>query len=212
MQAKSTQTASAPLDDRTVFKAAVHHVNLKTTRLEEMVDWYSLVVGVEVNFRNQLVAFLTNDAANHRIALLAAPGLQHDPERITRDGMHHLAFEYGSLDELLGTYLRLVTLEILPHACLDHGMTTSFYYLDPDGNSVELQADNYGDWEMSSQFMRSDPRFAEDPIGKPVDRRALVAARRAGTTARQLHERAYAGEFAANAPIDLRLPPPPADV
>jgi catechol-2,3-dioxygenase len=210
MQATSAQAETPPLDDRAVFKPVIHHVNLKTTRLDEMVDWYGLTVGLEVNFRNQLVAFLTNDAANHRLALLAVPGLKHDRERITRDGMHHLAFEYPSLDELLGTYLRLATRGILPHACLDHGMTMSLYYLDPDGNSVELQADNYGDWVASSEFMRTDPRFTEDPIGKPVDPGALVAARQAGTNPRQLHERAYAGEFGANAPIDLRLPPPPA--
>ena len=210
MQATSAQAATVQLDDRTVFKPVIHHVNLKTTRLDEMVDWYSLTVGLEVNFRNRLAAFLTNDAANHRLALLAVPGLKHDRQRITRDGMHHLAFEYPSLDELLGTYLRLRTRRILPHACLDHGMTMSLYYLDPDGNSVELQADNYGDWGASSEFMRADPHFTEDPIGKPVDPGALVAARRAGTNPRQLHERAYAGEFVSNAPIDLRLPPPPA--
>jgi hypothetical protein len=54
--------------------------------------------------------------------------------------------------------------------------------------------------------MRTDPAFTEDPIGKPVDPGALVAAHGAGVNPRQLHERAYAGEFVANAPVDLRLP------
>jgi catechol-2,3-dioxygenase len=34
----------------------------------------------------------------------------------------------------------------VPQACLDHGMTLSFYYVDPDGNAVELQCDVFGDW------------------------------------------------------------------
>ena len=33
---------------------------------------------------------------------------------------------------------RMRELGIKPHMSLDHGITTSFYYVDPDGNSVEL--------------------------------------------------------------------------
>lgn len=32
-------------------------------------------------------------------------------------------------------------------------MTLSFYYVDPDGNSVELQCDVFGDWAQSNQFI-----------------------------------------------------------
>jgi len=34
-------------------------------------------------------------------------------------------FEYGALDELLGTYVRLEAAGVLPHSVLDHGMTLS---------------------------------------------------------------------------------------
>ena len=81
----------------------------------------------------------SNDAANHRIALGGLPAFETDPDRLKHEGLHHFAFEYGSLDELLGTYLRLERAGIMPHMVLDHGVTLSFYYLDPDGNSVELQ-------------------------------------------------------------------------
>ena len=48
-------------------------------------------------------------------------------------------------------------------------MTTSFYYVDPDGNSVELQADNFGgDWERSSAFW-SSRSLAANPIGMNID-------------------------------------------
>lgn len=46
---------------------------------------------------------------------------------------------------LFDTYARLKGEGIVPHACLDHGLTMSFYYLDPDGNSLELQYDLFGD-------------------------------------------------------------------
>jgi len=102
--------------------------------------------------------------------------------------------------------MRLKGQGIEPHACLDHGMTTSFYYVDPDGNSVELQVDNFGDWDQSSEWMRTSPQFAADPIGTPVDPEQMIAARKAGASFAELHQRAYASEFKPSAPLDLRFP------
>jgi catechol-2,3-dioxygenase len=110
------------------------------------------------------------------------------------------------MDELLDTYARLERAGIVPHACLDHGMTTSFYYADPDGNSVELQSDNFGDWSRSTEYMRTTPEFAANPIGVSVDPGRMLAARQAGASSEELHRRAYAGEFEPDAPLDLRIP------
>jgi catechol-2,3-dioxygenase len=192
----------------TILRPALHHVNLKTTRLQQMIDWYGLVVGIEVTHQFEGGAWLTNDAANHRLALLSAPGLADDPEKLRHAGLHHTAYEYPSMNDLLDTYMRLKEHGIVPHACLDHGMTMSFYYVDPDGNSVELQCDEFGDWSMSKAFMKSAPEFASDPIGIQVDPDRVVAARSGGATPQELHRRAYAGEFAPDTPLDLRLPAP----
>jgi catechol 2,3-dioxygenase len=198
----------ASIDAETVITPTLHHVNLKTTRLDEMIEWYGVVCGMKPNFRNAFIAFLSNDDANHRLALGVVPGVEADPDKPKHDGMHHSAYEYDSLDGLLGTYLRLKREEILPHACLDHGLTMSFYYEDPDGNSVELQADNYGDWAKSGEFIRSDERFAENPIGVFVDPDALVEVRRSGVEPWEMHERAFRGEFAPSVPPDPRAPTP----
>lgn len=189
-----------------VKRPSLHHVNLKTTRLQEMIEWYGKVVGIEVVFANAFAAFTSNDAANHRIAFLFSPLLRDDPERQTHTGMHHVAFEYASVDDLLDTWRRLHKEPGLePHMALDHGMTLSFYYVDPDGNSVELQADWFGDWAKSKQWMRESPEFAADPVGTFVDPASLVAARKAGATLDELHRRAYAGEFPPSTPPDLRV-------
>ena len=186
----------------------LHHINLKTTRLREMVDWYGMVTGVVVTHLAETGAWLTNDAANHRIALLAVPGLIDDPAKLQHTGMHHSGYEYPAMDDLLDTYVRLAGHGILPHACLDHGMTMSLYYLDPDANSVELQCDVFGDWAKSKEFMLTSAVFESNPIGVPVDPDLLVAARDAGADAGELHRRAYAGEFSPDRPLDLRLPAP----
>jgi catechol-2,3-dioxygenase len=110
----------------TAIKPTLHHFNLKTTKLQELIDWYAAVVGAEVTFKDATGAWLTNDAANHRIALLAFPGFVDDPDKETRTGMHHSAFEYGSFDELNASYLRLREQGIEPDMCIDHGMTLSY--------------------------------------------------------------------------------------
>ncbi len=91
----------------TIIRPSFHHVNLKTTRLEEMIEWYGRVVGAEVIHQGPEGAWLTTDEANHRIALLYSAELKDDPEKLIHTGMHHSAFEYASIDGLLDTYVRL---------------------------------------------------------------------------------------------------------
>jgi catechol-2,3-dioxygenase len=184
----------------------LHHVTLKTRRQQEMADWYGEVVGMKPNHNGPFGAWLTNDAANHRVALLVAPGLDDDPGKIAHTGMHHLAFEFPDIDGLLSTYERLQVHGITPHACLDHGMTTSLYYVDPDGNSVELQVDNFGDWDASSEWMRTAPEFQTNPIGVNANPQLLLEAWKAGADAAELHRRSFSGEFDPGTPLDLRLP------
>ena len=209
--------ATIAIDDTTIIKPALHHVNLKTTRLDEMIEWYGLVVGLQPNFRNPGIAFLTNDDANHRLE-----GDIADPSAVesAADGCDTIvnfaaethvdrsilgAAEFIQTD-VLGTYVRLKGQGIVPHAVLDHGLTLSFYYLDPDGNSVELQVDNYGDWEKSTEYIRTDAGFAENPIGHFADPDAVVAAREAGATPDEIHERAMRDEFPPTTPPDMRVP------
>ena len=50
------------------------------------------------------------------------------------------------------------------------------YYRDPDGNSIELQVDNFGpDPAESTAFMHT-PVFLANPIGVPIHPERYVAA------------------------------------
>jgi catechol-2,3-dioxygenase len=187
-----------------VIHPKFHHVNLKTTRLQEMIDWYGEVVGTEVVFQDATGAWLSNDGANHRIALLAFPGFADDPDKDTRTGMHHSAFEFATFEELNDTYLRLRERGITPEICLDHGMTFSYYYRDPDGNHVELQCDNFGDWAASKQWMQTSDEFHGNPIGHFVDAEKVAQAAADGAPFAEIHRNAMTGEFApAQAPVEI---------
>ncbi len=192
------------MSETTVIRPAFHHFNLKTTRLQEMIDWYSTLVGAKVLFQDDVGAWLSNDEANHRIALLAFPGFVDDPEKDTRTGLHHSAFEYATFDDLNASYVRLRGEGILPAFCLDHGMTLSYYYPDPDGNLVEMQVDAFGDWAVSSAWMRDSEEFRANPIGVFVDPALVAEAAESGAVFSEIHERAMRGEFAPpEAPVTL---------
>ena len=49
MEAASAAGERVTLDEETVIKPAIHHVNLKTTRLDAMIDWYGKAVGMTAN-------------------------------------------------------------------------------------------------------------------------------------------------------------------
>ena len=66
-------------------------------------------------------------------------------------------------------------------------MTLSFYYMDPDGNRIELQVDCF-DNDGAIAFMKSNA-FAENPIGIDVDPDELLQRFRDGASHEDLIER-----------------------
>lgn len=107
------------------------------------------------------------------------------------------------------SYQRLKSIGIAPQVCIDHGLTTSLYYSDPDRNMVELQVDNFGDWDASADWMRTSEEFRRDPIGTFFNPDLVLAAYQAGTPFEQLHADTRAGKYPpANqpAPATLNLP------
>jgi len=89
------------------------------------------------------------------------------------------------VSDLLSTYERLAANGIRPTTSIHHGITLSFYYLDPDRNEVELQVDAFRNPRELSEFLASGA-FARNPIGVLVDGEALVARWRAGASDAEL--------------------------
>jgi catechol 2,3-dioxygenase-like lactoylglutathione lyase family enzyme len=142
------------------------HAVLRTTRLKEMVAWYTTVLNAKVAYENNFLAFMSYDDEHHRIAFAAFPGItERQPHSA---GLDHLAYTYASLGDLVATYERLKEAGITPAVTINHGITTSMYYRDPDGGKVELQIDNYDNAQAMHDFMRG-PAFEKNPIGVDFD-------------------------------------------
>lgn len=172
------------------------HLVFKTPRLEQMLDWYSIVLDAVVVFANHRMAFLTYDEEHHRIALMRVPRVVRLPAVLWKThrkifGFDHAAFAYARLEDLLATYRRLADAGIEPVWCINHGPTTSMYYEDPDGNRIELQVDNFATKEELMDWMAGG-QFADNPIGVEFDPDVLQRRLKSGTPVAELVQRGSA--------------------
>jgi len=158
-----------------ISPAKFAHFVLRTGQIDRMAQWYQTVLAARIVFRDERLCFLSYDDEHHRLALVQVPGLApRDPEAA---GTDHVAYSYRDLGELLATYRRLKEHSILPHWPINHGVTTSMYYRDPDNNRVELQIDNFATVAELDGYFHS-PAFAANPVGSPTTRSSWRATTR----------------------------------
>ncbi|CAA0130012.1 Biphenyl-2,3-diol 1,2-dioxygenase 2 [Mycolicibacterium vanbaalenii] len=163
-----------------------------------MRDWYCSVLDGHVVYQDQALCFITFDDEHHRVALLRPPNA---PERKTPTtaGVHHVAYTFDHLDDLLSRYEQLRDKGLVPAVCIAHGVTTSLYYRDPDGTFVEMQIDNFAEPQQATDYMLG-PEYAADAVGPAFDPEVMLAARRAGMPVEELTNRAWS--------MKARLPDP----
>jgi catechol 2,3-dioxygenase len=196
------------MNTEVISHPTLQHVGITTPNLDAMLAWYRNVLGMTVNKRVPVpagrapftaVAFASNDEINHRLSFFELPDATIDAERSHHARVQHIAFAYKTLDDLLGTYVRLKKLGMIPMWAADQYFQTAIYYEDPDKNVVELNVDNFSDlWAVTEQLKDLPPR-----LHVFIDPEKLVAARKAGAAPWEIHERALSGEFQPAEPYEL---------
>ncbi|MBM3218455.1 MAG: biphenyl 2,3-dioxygenase [Candidatus Rokubacteria bacterium] len=171
MNTVATATRALPASSQRISPRKFAHVVLKTAHFDAVIAWYATVLQAKVAMRTDFIAFLTYDDEHHRVAVINAPNGPAPDDAAA--GVHHIAYTYADLGELLATYRRLKANGIEPARCINHGPTTSMYYRDPDGLRVELQIDNFATMDEANAYM-TGPDFAENPIGVIFDPEALI--------------------------------------
>ena len=181
----------------------ISEIILRTSRLDEMKAWYEAVLGVKPVFEHApppgtkpldlggqtrasdlRMCFyrLSNDHPYiQTIGIFEEPGTALAPAK-NACGLHHMQLTTSSHVELCDKYEELRSHGMQPHRSSDHGPMVSFYYRDPDGNNVEITAQNQPTLEAMVAFMASD-EFRSNPSGTEIDPDEFVARHRAAALA-----------------------------
>jgi catechol-2,3-dioxygenase len=160
------------------FKMA--HLVYRCRQRDKTVDWYLQLFQAHIVFKDEVLTFITYDDEHHRLAFFNMPDIPAKSEDTA--GVHHVAYSFRTIGELLTTYVRLKAVGILPYWCINHGPTTSLYFCDPEGNNVEFQVDNNDD--AGAYFHSED--FAKNPIGVEFDPDELALIWQGGATDAEL--------------------------
>ena len=179
------------------------HNVFQTDQPQEMRDWYCAVLDGHVVYTDETLSFITFDEEHHRVALLHPP-IPMQRKSPTTAALHHSAYTFENIDDLLERYGKLRDKGIRPAVCIAHGVTTSMYYQDPDRNFVEMQIDRFEAPDDATAYMKG-PEYAADSVGPAFDPDELLAARRAGATVEELSDRAWALKAQLPNPLDVLM-------
>ena len=117
------------------------HIVLKVRDAAKSRDFYTRTLGLKVAHKDleRGAVFLSFGEAHHDLALFQlATG---DAPDAAQPGLHHMAWQLGSVEELEAAYRELKALGVPIESTVEHNVTRSIYFPDPDGNRVELYCD-----------------------------------------------------------------------
>jgi catechol-2,3-dioxygenase len=114
---------------------------LKVRDARKSRDFYTQTLGLKVAYEDLAhgAVFLSFGTQHHDLALFQlATGEAPD---VKQPGLHHTAWQVGSFAELQAAYRELGKLGIPVESTVEHNVSRSVYFTDPDGNRVELYCD-----------------------------------------------------------------------
>jgi catechol-2,3-dioxygenase len=117
------------------------HVVLKVRDARKSKEFYMKTLGLQVANEDldRGAVFLSFGKEHHDLAVFQmASGPTPGAEQ---PGMHHMAWQLGSFEELRAAHRELLAMGVPVEATIEHNVTRSVYFSDPDGNRVELYCD-----------------------------------------------------------------------
>ena len=135
------------------------HLGIFVTDLARMEDFYTRVLGFTVTDRGNLdtgrgtvsLVFLSRDPHDHHQIVLAGGR----PVELPFNPINQISFRMEDLAGLRHMHARLEAEAMADIAPVSHGNALSVYFLDPEGNRVELFIDT--------------PWYVDQPLRIPLD-------------------------------------------
>ena len=147
------------------------HYSIRTLDLEATRRFYTEVLGLEVmkELPEVKMLFLASNRRDHHEIALAEVGEQAGAPRPGDVGLAHCAFRLKSMEDLIDAYREFKRRGVPISFTVNHGVTRSIYFLDPDGNQLEVYVDNPPE-EIAKM---SDPYFGLDKLEFAPDEPSL---------------------------------------
>jgi catechol 2,3-dioxygenase len=129
------------------------HVVLRVTDRERAERFYGGVLGLPVCARldegGLRMTFFT--LGNHHDFAVMEVTAEGSSRNESGAGLHHVAFKIGTtMDELREARAKLEAAGIVTMP-VDHDVTKSLYFADPDGNGIEVYVDASDAWRREPQ-------------------------------------------------------------
>ena len=136
----------------------IGHLVLNVADVERSTAFYRDIVGFELaRMRpDRSGAFLTCGVVHHNLALFKAPPGARPAEK-GQIGLNHFAFQVDDYKALQEAHRRLTEAGATIDHIVDHGMTRSVYFLDPDGLMMELYSNTFETEDEGLAFMKATP-------------------------------------------------------
>ena len=169
-------------------------VIFKTARFTEMKTWYETVTDVAAFFvrgeadkpnwtgawRIAFIRIFSDHPYTQVLGIFETPAVSGTADNQKGEpGMHHMQLRHAGLEHLFSRYEALRGAGIAPFRAYNHGPGTSFYYHDPDGNTVELSAANFVQEADYLAYFKSEA-YAKNISGIEIDAAAYVQRYRDG--------------------------------
>jgi len=132
---------------------ALGHVVLRVTDWARAERFYNGLLGLPIMARfdedgMKMTFFSLGNHHDFAIMEVSGEGSSHAPTAV---GLHHVAFKIGdSLDELREAKVMLEGAGVVVTP-IDHEVTKSLYFDDPDGNNLEVYVDASDIWRREPQ-------------------------------------------------------------
>ncbi|MGH7935090.1 MAG: VOC family protein [Candidatus Binataceae bacterium] len=122
----------------------IGHVVIKVRDLDRSRRFYTEVMGLQLMQELphiKMSFFASNGRDHHEIALVEVGSEAPGPQR-GEIGLSHIAFRMRDEAHLRAAYEELKAKQVPILSTVDHGVTKSIYFRDPDGHQLEVYCDN----------------------------------------------------------------------
>jgi catechol 2,3-dioxygenase len=136
----------------------VGHVVIKMRDLEAAKRFYGDILGMKItDQREGFGVFFRFQDYHHDIAVFKVDEDADAPQK-NQVGLAHIALIADSFDTVKSMYQRLKEQDVPIVRTVDHGITRSVYFKDPEGNELEIYCEvPEVDWHNVDTIIKADP-------------------------------------------------------